>query len=244
MMDRQATAFAPPEDGITLWLPDFEPEVPTLPAPTVLAGPAVPDGPITYGLVAKVSLARPGFGFRVEHDLPSDVDLVDAKPKAKVVGDHLIWQLGRIDPGQEIRLEVTVKPRAGAQLNREELASFEATYSQNLYFQAPVARPRLAARWAGPPVVAVGDVTEFLLDVAASGNWRVECARAVVSLPTQFEHPDGPQFEFALGDLRPKEYRRVRIPVRAVLSGPAVLKAEVTGPAGHTATVEIKTVVE
>jgi hypothetical protein len=176
--------------------------------------------------------------------LPPDCELVEAKPKAKVVGDHLIWQMGRIDPGQEIRLEVTVQLLPGAQLNPAELASFEATYSQNLFFQAPVARPRLAARWAGPPLVAVGDVTEFVLDVVASGNWQVDEAKAVVWLPTQFEHPDGPRFEFDLGSIRAKEYRRIRVPVRAVLSGPAILKAEVTGPADHLAAVETRTVVE
>src|SRR5262245_41345481 len=83
MTDRRAPTFSALGDieaGLTLWLPDLEPEVPVLPAPTILAGPAVPDGPLTYGLVAKVSLARPGFGFRVEHDLPPDVDLIEARP--------------------------------------------------------------------------------------------------------------------------------------------------------------------
>jgi hypothetical protein len=243
MMDRQASTLAPPDDGLTLWLPDLDPEVPTLPAPTILSGPPAADGPITYGLVAKVSLARPGFSFRVEHDLPPDCELVEAKPKAKVVGDHLIWTMGRIDPGQEIRLEITVRPLPGAVLNAADLASFEGTYSQNLFFQAPIARPRLAARWSGPPVVAVGDVTEFVLDVAGAGNWPAD-ARVVVELPVQFEHPDGPRFEFELGTIKPKEYRRVRLPVRAVLSGTAVLRADVTGPLDHTATIELRTVVE
>src|SRR5258708_6138250 len=95
MTDRQAPTLNSPtrpldDDGITLWLPAFEPESPALPAPTVLSGPPVPDSPLTYGLVAKVSLSRPGFGFRIEHDLPPDVDLIEARPKAKVVGEHLI----------------------------------------------------------------------------------------------------------------------------------------------------------
>jgi hypothetical protein len=247
MTDRRAPT-APPhgdvEAGLTLWLPDFEPDVPPLPAPTVLAGPPVPDGVVTYGLVAKVSLSRPGFGFRIEHYLPADVDLVEARPKATVVGDHLIWQLGRIDPGQEIRLEVIVRPRPGAVLNPGDLASFEGTFSQNLYFQAPVVRTRVSGRWCGPPVVAVGDVTEFTLDVIGSGNWATPDVRVSVFLPEQFEHPDGPRFDFALGALKPKEYRRVRVPARAVLSGPAVLRAELTGPADHTVAVECKTLVE
>jgi hypothetical protein len=247
MTDRRAPT-APPhgdvEAGLTLWLPDFEPDVPALPAPTVLAGPPVPDGQLTYGLVAKVALSRPGFGFRIEHDLPPDVDLVEARPRATVVGDHLIWQLGRIDPGQEIRLEVVIRPRPGAVLNPGDLAAFEGTFSQNLFFQAPVVRTRVGARWSGPPVVAVGDVTEFILDVIGSGNWAVPDVRVSAFLPEQFEHPDGPRFDFALGALKPKEYRRVRLPVRAVLSGPAVLRAEVTGPPDHTVAVECKTLVE
>jgi hypothetical protein len=247
MTDRRAPTAPPPGDveaGLTLWLPDFEPDLPVLPAPTVLAGPAVADGPFTYGLVAKVSLARPAFGFRVEHDLPPDVDLVEARPRATVVGDHLIWQLGRIDPGQEIRLEVVVRPRPGAALSPGDLASFEGTFSQNLFFQAPVVRTKVSARWSGPPVVAVGDVSEFTLDVIGSGNWVVPDVRVTVLLPEQFEHPDGPRFGFALGALKPKEYRRVRLPARAVLSGPAVLRAEVTGPADHTVAVECRTLVE
>jgi hypothetical protein len=246
MSDRRAPTLTPPQAdaGITLWLPDLEPEVPTLPAPTILSGPPVPDGPFTYGLAGKVALARPGFGFRIEHDLPPDVDLVEVKPKAKVVGEHLIWQIGRVDPGQEIRLEITVQPRPGAVLNPGDLATFEGTYSQNLYFQAPVVRPKLAARWSGPPTVAVGDVVEFILDVASTGNWPVEGARAVVHLPTQFEHPEGSRFDLELGTLKSKEYKRIRVPARAVLSGPAVIRAEVTGPADHTATVECRTLVE
>ena len=83
---------------------------PFLPAPTVVNGPAREDSLLTYGMVARVALSQPGFGFRMEHDLPQGVDLVEARPRAKVVGDHLIWQFGRVDPGQQIRLEVVVRP--------------------------------------------------------------------------------------------------------------------------------------
>ena len=247
MTDRLAPTLPPPGDvdaGLTLWLPDLEPEAPTLPAPTILAGPPVPDGPLTYGLVAKVTLARPGFGFRIEHDLPADVDLIEARPRATVVGDHLIWQMGRVDPGQEIRLEIVVQPRPGAVLRPGDLATFEGTFSQNLYFQAPVVRSKAAARWAGPARVGIGEVVEFTLDVVGTGNWPGGEVRAAIQLPAEFDHPDGPRFEYALGSLKPKEYRRVRIPARAVAAGLAVLRAVISGPGDHEATVEFKTTVE
>jgi hypothetical protein len=42
MTDHRAPTLPPPGDldaGLTLWLPDLEPEAPALPAPTILAGP-------------------------------------------------------------------------------------------------------------------------------------------------------------------------------------------------------------
>ena len=238
MTDRQAMLppAADPDPELPSWLPDVDP--PALPAPTVMVGQPAPDGPFTYGLRAKVALAKPGFGFRVEHDMPQGVELIETRPKAKVVGQHLIWQLGRLDPGQELRLEVVVRPEPGVRIAPTELATFEATYTQNLYFQSRVVHPKLTARLLGPPEVAVGGVVEFTLDVASIGNWVVEGASAVVSLQSQFEHPGGPRFTFEFGDMKPGGVRRVTIPVRAVRRGPGVIRAEVMGPIGHTAVVE------
>jgi hypothetical protein len=212
-----------------------------LPAPSVVSGPSVDDGPFTYGLVAKVTLTRPGFGFRIEHDLPEGVDLVEARPRATVVGDHLIWQLGRVDPGQEIRLEIEVRPRSGAAFTPADRTSFTATYSNNLFFQAPIVRPRLTARLSGPAVISVGEAALFLMDVTGSGNWSVENARVKITLPPSFEHLDGPIFEFALGTVKRGEFRRVTIPAWAVSAGPAVIRAEVTGPADRSVVVEFPT---
>ena len=106
-------------------------------APTIISGPPVTDAPLTYGLVAKVALSRPGFGFRIEHDLPPDVELIDVRPKAKVVGEHLIWQLGRVDPGQEIRLEIVVQPQPGAVLNPDDLRGIRSYLFAELVLSGP-----------------------------------------------------------------------------------------------------------
>jgi hypothetical protein len=234
-------AMRPPDSdhdrpGLPAWLTAVEA---ALPSPTVVEGPPAPDRPVSYGIVAKITLARPGYGFRVEHDLPAGVDLIETKPKATVVGDHLIWQIGRLDPGQELRVQVVVRPKEGVRIDPAELADFEATYSQNLYFQAPVVQPKLAVRLLGPTEVPAGTPTEFVLDVASTGNWVVEGARAAVTLPPQFEHPEGPTFAFEFGDIKPGGVRRVTIPAQAAVPGPATVRAEVTGPADRTADVEL-----
>jgi hypothetical protein len=194
-----------------------------------------------YGLVARVALTRPAFGFRVEHDLPAGVVLVDARPRATVVGDHLIWQIGRVDPGQKLRLEVIVRLLPGTVLQADDLATFTATYSQNLFFEVPVVRPRLTARMSGPATAIVGQSVEYVLDVASSGSAPVEDARATVVLPKAIAHREGTTLTFPLGKLRPGEFRRLSVPALAVASGPAVVRAEVIGPADRQANVEIAT---
>jgi hypothetical protein len=240
MSDRWDAALAvdTPPDGseIPAWLNALE--SPDLPSPTMVQGPTVANGSLTYGLVARITLNRPGFGFRVEHDLPAGVELIEARPRATVVGDHLIWQLGRVDPGQEVRLEVVVQPEPGLSIDPAEMANFTATYSQNLYFQAPVVRPRLAARISGPATVEVGSAVEFIFDIMNTGNWVVTDGRATVTLPPEFAHPDGQKFLFDLGSMKPGEYRRVTVPAQAKSPGTAVVRAEISGPADHQALVE------
>lgn len=212
----------------------------SLPAPTIFSGPATGDDTITYGLVARVALNRPGFGFRIEHDLPPGVDLVSAKPRATVVGEHLIWQIGRVDPGQEVRLEIVVRPQPGTELNPEDVATFTGTYSQNLYFQAPVVRSRLTARLSGPAKCELGESTAFVLDVVNIGSWVANDVQASLTLPPEFDHPEGPVFSFNLGSIKRGEYRRVTVPAEAVRAGQPTVRAIVTGADGREAVVEFQ----
>ena len=78
----------------------------------------------------------------------------------------------------------------------------------------------------------------------ATGNWQVENARAVIWLPTHLEHADGSRFEFDLGTLKAKEYRRIQVAARAVLSGQAVVRADVTWSNEQVSNIEIRTIVE
>jgi len=216
---------------------------PVLVGPTIVRTSSSLNGTITYGLVAKVGLSRPGYGCRVEHDLPVGVELVEVQPKATVVGDHLIWLFPRLDPGQELRLLIVVRPEPGTELNPEEQATFTATYSQNLYFQAPIARPRLAARLSGPAEAEVGDIVEFLLDVVNTGNWTVTEVQVEIELPHQYSHPDGPGFHLQLGSVAAGESHRVTIPAIANIAGSAIIRAEVTGSPDREAHVEFASLV-
>lgn len=217
---------------------DVSPNSVVPPALVVESGQSHNNGLITYGLVVRMALSRPGFGFRIEHDLPEGVDFVEARPRATVVGEHLIWQLGRVDPGQEVRLEVVIRPQEGTVLRPDDIATFTGTYSHNLYFQAPVVRPRLTARISGPASVQQGSAVEFVLDVANIGSWQAENVRAKVHLPREFEHPAGPVLEFEIGALEAGQFRRMVVPTYASARGNGVIHATLTGPGDRQTTVE------
>lgn len=220
-----------------------EQESPLVGSPTLERSQYALDGTISYGLVARIALRRPGFNFRVEHDLPLGVELVETRPKAKVIGDHLIWQLGRVDPGQTIRLMVVVRPLPGTVLTGDAIASFEATYSQNLFFETPICRPRLATRLTGPPTLRIGERGNLYLDIANSGNGAVELVQAKIQLPQPMRNPDGETLFFDLGTVAAGECVRIRIPVEGVVPGRASVRAEVTGRPDRHAAVEHETCV-
>jgi uncharacterized repeat protein (TIGR01451 family) len=197
------------------------------------------DGQIVYGLVARVAMSQPGFGFRVEHDLPVGVELVEVRPKAKVVGDHLIWQFGRVDPGQEVRLEIVIRPLPETVIQPEELAVFTATYSHNLYFQVPVVRPRLTARLTGATSAAVGDEVEIIVEVANIGSWQAANVRATVFVPSGFAHRSGSEFVVNVGTLKAGELQRIPVPMVAITRGKSIVRAEISGPDDRRAVIEL-----
>jgi hypothetical protein len=188
--------------------------------------------PLTYGLAAKVLLPRPAFGFKVEHDLPMGVTLVEASPKCNVVGDHLIWNLGRVDPGQEIRLQVTVKLEEDAELKAGDMTNFTATYTQNLYFQTPLVLPKIAVKVNGPESVTAGDGATFEVEIANKGNWPVQGITMLGVLSPNLEHPVGRKLQLHVGTLLPHESRKIPIATKVIRTGRPVIQVDVTSNEG------------
>jgi uncharacterized repeat protein (TIGR01451 family) len=224
-----------------VWLELEVPEDPriksSVPAPVPVAKlsvsprtqPLPSNPPLVYGLNAKVLLPRPAFGFRVEHSLPPGVKLLETHPKATVVGDHLIWNLGRLDPGREIRLQVVVQPEPDVTFKVDELTSFDATYSQNLHFETPLVRPKLIARFEGKTSVALGQTVSFSVEVRNSGNWPIHNVKAETTLPEGFAGDIPQPMVTDIGLLYPTEKRTITITTHGTQPGMYLGKVIVTG---------------
>ncbi len=239
------------DDEYPVWLELELPEDPriqaTVPVPVPIADLNVParteplpsNPPLVYGLNAKVLLPRPAFGFRIEHSLPAGVKLLEAHPKASVVGDHLIWNLGRLDPGREIRLQVVVQPEPGVTFQIDDLTSFDATYSQNLHFETPLIRPKLGARIEGKQSVELGQLVSFTVEVRNSGNWPVDNVRAETFLPEGFAGESAQPMIVDIGLLYPTEKRIITITTHATVPGMHIGKVVVHGSDGAKAEAEM-----
>lgn len=204
-------------------------------APDTSRPPTIRRMPLVYGLVAKVDLPRPAFAFRVEHDLPSNVVLLETNPKATVVGDHLIWTIPRVDPGKEIRLQVVVLPEDGVTLSPSDLTSFSATYQQNLFFQVPLVRARLGMVITGPATAKVGEEVELALEITNTGNWPVT---GIALMPATVTAPE-PLRSVDLGTLQPTERRQATIRARVKQAGPQKFKVRATGTPGISVEAEV-----
>lgn len=240
VIDHPSWHGVPPSEGGVSFSPRI-PEMPVTsdaravdisPIPPAYLEPAtaqLEELPLVYGLVAKVLLPRPAFNFKVEHDLPPNVTLLEAKPRATVVGEHLIWNFGRLDPGQELRLQVVVLPEKGTKPPIGELTNFNATYTQNLYFQTPLVRTKLTVSVSGPESVRVGEIAEYVVETKNVGNWVSEQVTAAVQLPEEMHGPDGVSPHFTIGNLDPGSSRKLTIYAKATASGSARFHVEVTG---------------
>ncbi|QVL30882.1 chemotaxis protein CheW [Telmatocola sphagniphila] len=194
--------------------------------------------PLVYGLIAKVSLPRPAFQFKIEHDLPANVALLDVKPKAAVVGNRIIWSFGRVDPGQEIRLQLVIQPEEGAVINPSDLAVFEAGYKQSLHFQTPIARPRLSAVADGPIEMPMGTWETVRLQIRNSGNWPVKNAIVRGLLPTGLKLGENAPTQEEIGLLLPGEVYEFSYRVRATQEGPQTILFELSGSDNTSCQVE------
>ena len=241
-LSRPSPAWAGPAAGdggaIPVWKAEMAlpadsrivPDTSDIPASVLAPAPAqLEELPLVYGLVAKVLLPRPAFNFKVEHDLPPNVTLLEAKPRATVVGEHLIWNFGRLDPGQELRLQVVVLPEPGAKFTVGELTNFNATYTQNLYFQTPLIRARLSVKITGPEFVRVGELAEYVIETHNVGNWVIDNVTTGVVLPDELLGADGPSPAFTIGSLDPGASRKLTVHARAAKGGEARVKVESGG---------------
>lgn len=158
----------------------------------------------------------PAEGVEIRDWIPRGTRLVAARPEATVAPDgRLVWQLGTINPGQEVSVELEVLP----------LEEGESGSVAEIHFAAPagarfrVTKPELELRILAPEQVLIGTPAELTLRISNPGTGPASQVVVEAHLPEGLTHPAGQAIMYEVGPLAAGESRELRLALQSTLPG-------------------------
>lgn len=173
--------------------------------------------PAAFEVTVRNVGTAPATRVEVRDEVPVGARLHDTSPPAAVGrGGELVWSLGALAPGDEVRVVMQIIPETEGELGSVATATFSAEASA----RSLVTRPRLAVAVKGPQRVHAGDEAVFLVRVTNTGTGLATGVLLEDALPEGFEHPAGAQLEYEVGPLPPNQSHDLELRVRATRPGP------------------------
>jgi uncharacterized repeat protein (TIGR01451 family) len=183
---------------------------------------------MTYEVVARNTGSVAVFNVHVEDELPSGARFVGSTPTPDVQGEHLLWNLGTMEPGAEKRIKIEMMPAAEGEL----VSRATATFSASSAVTTRVTRPQLTVNVTGPRSAMVGDPAAFLIQVANVGTGPATNVVVHDNLPSGLWHEQGQHIDADIGTLAPGEAKTLNLQATAVKVGPQSNEAVVTADEG------------
>jgi uncharacterized repeat protein (TIGR01451 family) len=166
------------------------------------------------------------------HDrIPAGMTLIESTPQAQRNGDHLVWQLGALEPGGERTVSLQLVPDVEGELGSVARVSFEAAAS----VRTVSTRPALKVTQRAPAQVLIGQQLEIELEVSNPGTGAATGVTLQTDVPEGLEHPKGRQLDNLIGTLGPGEVRRQVLRLRATAPGQVNSEIRITGDDGLSA---------
>jgi hypothetical protein len=113
---------------------------------------------IPFGLAA--------YNVRVRFVVPHGSRLICTTPRAESGGGHLVWQLGKLSPGEDRTVEMQLMPTAEGEIGSVATVSYSAQAS----VKTRCTMPQLAIRMTAPAKVMIGQQQRAVQDAALAGH--------------------------------------------------------------------------
>jgi uncharacterized repeat protein (TIGR01451 family) len=139
--------------------------------------------------------------------VPNGVLIAGTRPKAYVEGNVLMWELGTLQPKQEMNLQLRLVPETKGDLGCRAWVTFTGASA----LQVRVREPKLQLKTVAPSKVLIGDAASLVLAVSNPGDGPVEQVKVHALLSDGLEHTRGPNVEFDVGTLAPGETRTLQL---------------------------------
>lgn len=155
------------------------------------------------------------YDVRVRDEIPYGTRLLSTKPAAQSIQGGVIWDLGHFEPGEEKFVEVRLMPEAEGEVG--SVAS--VTFATRASARTLATRPLLKIDASSAGQVMIGDQIQVDITVANLGSGIARDVVLFETLPGELRHPAGADLEFAVGDLAPKESRKINLVMTAARAG-------------------------
>jgi uncharacterized repeat protein (TIGR01451 family) len=172
--------------------------------------------PATFRVTVSNTGSTPACEVEVCDQVPRGARLVGTTPQAKRgVRGEIVWTLGTIRPGEEVKVEMQVVPTAEGEIGSVATVHFGADASA----RSTVTRPQLVVESKVPAKVMIGDQVTLSIVISNPGTGVATGVVLLERIPPGLQHPAGSELEYQVGDLRPGESRKLELPLVANRAG-------------------------
>lgn len=150
--------------------------------------------------------------------VPEGTKFLSAKPQPQAVNGQLIWQLGKMEPGDEARVVIQLLPIAEGEIT----SAAQVTFSAVAAAATRSTRPALSLEVAARESVLIEDKLEVTITIANQGTGPALNVVLEGDVPKQLSHPLGAALKNPLGTIEAGEQRTIKLELDAVEPGVAV----------------------
>jgi uncharacterized repeat protein (TIGR01451 family) len=178
-------------------------------------------GEIQVGKTAKFVVQVRNVGLQsaedvlIRDEIPQGTKLISTSPNAATEGSLIVWQLGKLSPGEDRTVEMQVMPTTEGEIGSVATVSYAAQAS----VKTRCTMPQLAIRMTAPSEVMIGNQQHVKIEIKNPGSGDATGVMLLDNVPPNVKHAAGPALEFEIGTLRAGESRELDLMLTAEKAG-------------------------
>lgn len=154
----------------------------------------------------------------IRDEVPQGTKLISTTPNAANEGNHLVWQIGKLSPGEDRKVEMQLMPTSEGDIGSVATVSYSAQAS----VKTRCTMPQLAVRMTAANEVMVGSQQHVKIEIRNPGSGDATGVMLFENVPPNVKHAAGPALEFEIGTLHPNETRQLDLVLTAEKAGKVV----------------------
>ncbi len=183
----------------------------------------------TFLLTVRNTGSTAATGVQVHDLIPRGCQLVDTTPRAlQQAPGELTWNLGTIAPGEEVTVEMHVKPIVEGEIGSVATVTFRAEASA----RTMATQPKLVVTTSAPKEVLTGEKIKLSIEVSNPGTGTATGVMLEEHVPPGLQHEAGADLEYPIGDLPPGASRKLELTMTASGDGQVINVLTVTADDG------------